>query len=229
MTRETKAGLVVSCSFLCLVGVVLYCKLTGKNPSLAEAGSEGGSVSAPADPTPIEENTPAVKGASTLAAGSENSGPGLDSENPAVASLERGLKPSTTSPDGFSIPTPTSNVGGDGSEVSSLSPTNNSTTESPGKTGTHQQGTKTASTQGGSTYFIPDSPGDEKNSGSNSTGADNKDRSTNDGKVGATLDPLADLKEAYKDTKNNASSKDATDASKSPAVQSDDSGKDNVK
>ena len=28
MTRETKAGLVVSCSFLCLVGVVLYSKLT---------------------------------------------------------------------------------------------------------------------------------------------------------------------------------------------------------
>jgi len=34
MTRETKAGLVVSCSFLCLVGVVLYSKLNGPKPPL---------------------------------------------------------------------------------------------------------------------------------------------------------------------------------------------------
>ena len=31
MTRETKAGLVVSCSFLCLVGIVLVSKLKEAN------------------------------------------------------------------------------------------------------------------------------------------------------------------------------------------------------
>src|SRR6266581_7295707 len=55
MTRETKAGLVVSCSFLCLVGVVLYCKLNGPKPPLADAYAEGG-VEAPPAPTPIGEN-----------------------------------------------------------------------------------------------------------------------------------------------------------------------------
>jgi nucleoid-associated protein YgaU len=139
------------------------------------------------------------------------------------------VKSSATNQDGFAIPTPTSEIGNDGPGVSTASSTNNSATDSKSKTGTHSQGTKTASASTESTYFIPDSPANEKNSASNSAATDNKDHSTNDGKAGATLDPLAELKEAYKDAKNNASSQDITDTSKSAANQSDHSGKDNEK
>src|SRR5450631_699196 len=42
MTRETKIGLVVSCSFLCLVGLVLGSKLKdmGRNAPTAETSAE---------------------------------------------------------------------------------------------------------------------------------------------------------------------------------------------
>jgi hypothetical protein len=40
MTRETKAGLLVSCSFLCLVGVVLYSKWNEKDEVAPGAGTE---------------------------------------------------------------------------------------------------------------------------------------------------------------------------------------------
>src|SRR5260370_35226872 len=80
MTRETKAGLVVSCSFLCLVGVVLYSKLTGKSVGLAEAEAAAGSVAAPEEPTPIEEKSAGGSGPQILASTFDNSGPGPDSE-----------------------------------------------------------------------------------------------------------------------------------------------------
>src|SRR6266849_144847 len=69
MTRETKAGLVVSCSFLCLVGVVLYSKLNGPKLPPAEGYAEG-AVEAPPAPTPVEENT----SSDILPFGSDNTG-----------------------------------------------------------------------------------------------------------------------------------------------------------
>ncbi len=56
MTRETKAGLVVSCSFLCLVGLVFYCKLNGTGNSSADLRAEAASVEVPPDPVAISEN-----------------------------------------------------------------------------------------------------------------------------------------------------------------------------
>src|SRR5438132_667697 len=59
MTRETKAGLVVSCSFLCLVGVVLVSKLREANHAsgAAENSSDGAQVYAPEDPQPVKDNS----------------------------------------------------------------------------------------------------------------------------------------------------------------------------
>lgn len=229
MTRETKAGLVVSCSFLCLVGVVLYCKVTGKNPGMAEAYSEGASAEAPADPTPIEETIPTDKGPVISASVSDNSGPGLDSEKLAAASPEGKAKSPASGNDGYSIPGSTSNVGNEGPRISALSSTNDSTWESEDKTASHSQGTKTASAQAGPNYAIPDAPSNEKDSRSSSTSSENKDRSTKESKAGATLDPLADLKEAYKESKTNPALKNSNDASKAAAGASDESGKDNGK
>jgi hypothetical protein len=56
MTRETKAGLVVSCSFLCLVGVVLFSKFNDKE----SGGTEGLSASELAEltkePRPVSDD-----------------------------------------------------------------------------------------------------------------------------------------------------------------------------
>src|SRR5947209_155170 len=57
MTRETKAGLVVSCSFLCLVGIVLFSKLR-EAPTPGTAGDDSTEptlASAPEEPQPIKE------------------------------------------------------------------------------------------------------------------------------------------------------------------------------
>ncbi|HMC87990.1 MAG TPA: hypothetical protein VKI17_00515, partial [Gemmataceae bacterium] len=54
MTRETKAGLVVSCSFLCLVGIVLVSKL--KEASTPAPDPDALAV-APADPQKVDEPT----------------------------------------------------------------------------------------------------------------------------------------------------------------------------
>jgi hypothetical protein len=56
MSRETKAGLVVSCSFVCLVAVVLFAKWREKGPS-AEATGQPDLALVPSDPTPVQENT----------------------------------------------------------------------------------------------------------------------------------------------------------------------------
>jgi hypothetical protein len=57
MTRETKVGLVVSCSFLSLVGVVLYTKLKEGNKSVPPeyATQDGTLAEAPEEPTLIPE------------------------------------------------------------------------------------------------------------------------------------------------------------------------------
>ena len=55
MSRETKAGLVVSCSFVCLVAVVLFSKWREKGPS-AEATSQADLALVPSDPTPVQGN-----------------------------------------------------------------------------------------------------------------------------------------------------------------------------
>src|SRR5437879_934528 len=64
MTRETKAGLVVSCSFLCLVGVVLFSKLNEKETSGTDSPSEGELAKLMAEPQPVSNNN-------TLAAAGE--------------------------------------------------------------------------------------------------------------------------------------------------------------
>src|SRR5207237_7297112 len=51
MTHETKAGLVVSGSFLCLVAVVLVCKLKEKDPGPTPYAQADGKVEVPAEPT----------------------------------------------------------------------------------------------------------------------------------------------------------------------------------
>lgn len=57
IARETKAGLVVSCSFMCLVGVVLYSRLTEKGVAAASTESGPQSALAPPDPTPTPQRT----------------------------------------------------------------------------------------------------------------------------------------------------------------------------
>jgi len=59
MTRETKAGLVVSCSFLCLVGIVLVSKL--REAHHVDPGGEATDealAQATKDPTPADETKP---------------------------------------------------------------------------------------------------------------------------------------------------------------------------
>ena len=56
MTRETKAGLVVSCSFLCLVGVVLVTKL--RERAAVQPDPDVASMDVPDEPTPAPEGTP---------------------------------------------------------------------------------------------------------------------------------------------------------------------------
>jgi hypothetical protein len=56
MTRETKMGLVVSCSFLCLVGVVVYTKLNegGRTDPSPYLKADGSLPDIPEDPAPVE-------------------------------------------------------------------------------------------------------------------------------------------------------------------------------
>src|SRR5690242_3249418 len=112
MTRETKAGLVVSCSFLCLVGVVLYSKLKGPKAPLADAYAEG-SVEAPPAPTPIEEST----SSEILPFGSDNAGapPERLAETSRPEAKTPGFRnndvgaPRVKTNDGPAVPDPTTN------------------------------------------------------------------------------------------------------------------------
>jgi hypothetical protein len=54
MTRETKVGLVVSASFLCLLGAVFYCKLKESDRAPTQyAHGDGAAPVIPADPAPV--------------------------------------------------------------------------------------------------------------------------------------------------------------------------------
>jgi hypothetical protein len=54
MTRETKVGLAVSASFLCLLGAVFYCKLKESDRAPNQyAQRDGGEPAVPADPSPV--------------------------------------------------------------------------------------------------------------------------------------------------------------------------------
>src|SRR5437870_3912147 len=64
MTRETKVGIVVSCSFLCLVGVVLFSKLGEKGGTGTDAEAQ-----AREDMTVPPEPTQMGSGAGALAQG----------------------------------------------------------------------------------------------------------------------------------------------------------------
>jgi hypothetical protein len=66
MTRETKAGILVSCSFLCLVGIVLFSKLNEKEEATTASAEadDSGWVKAPDEPQPTDPsagNPPAPK------------------------------------------------------------------------------------------------------------------------------------------------------------------------
>src|SRR5689334_7845549 len=56
MTRETKAGLVVSCSFLCLVGVVLFNKVNENEARSTKGGDNLELVQTPDEPQPVPTN-----------------------------------------------------------------------------------------------------------------------------------------------------------------------------
>jgi hypothetical protein len=57
MTRETKAGLVVSCSFLCLVGIVLISRLREPDGLAVDDGAAGSQVEPPGEPEPADQLT----------------------------------------------------------------------------------------------------------------------------------------------------------------------------
>jgi hypothetical protein len=227
MTRETKAGLVVSCSFLCLVGVVFYCKINGRNPSLGDEYSDIASVAAPSDPEPIEESTPNENSPSALAASTTSSGPALDSTSMAAPSPEGASNSSAAGHEGYRIPNPAKN--GNEEQVLSASSASNNSGESENKNRTDPTGVNTTSAQGSANYAIPGSMDADKSSGSKTAVTDNKGRSTKNNTAGATIDPLADLKEAYKEAKNSPSSKTDSESTQTAEVNSEKSGKDDIK
>jgi hypothetical protein len=96
MTRETKAGLVVSCSFLCLVGLVFYYKLNGPGNSSADARAEDASVEAPDAPVPITENgTPGGDNQTVTPATDVQPGSSSGNESTNVVSAPAGTEKST--------------------------------------------------------------------------------------------------------------------------------------
>src|SRR5262249_25155365 len=222
MTRETKAGLVVSCSFLCLVGVVLYCKISGKNPGPDELGSEYVSADAPLDPVPIGDFAGTESGQTAPGSASDISGPALDSEKLAAASSDSKSKSPVPGNHGFSTPESTSNERSEKAAASSSVKESNWQSENNSDTNSNES--KTASIQNASPYAIPDTPSTNKNSRTGLNNSDNMDRSAKDSKAGATLDPLADLKENYNQSKTSASSTDGSDNSKSAALPSAENG-----
>ena len=212
MTRETKAGLVVSCSFLCLVGVVLYCKLNGPKPPLADAYAEG--VEAPPAPTAVNENNHPDD--VVLPFGSDDVG--SSTEKRASATTEGGSKtPGFANND---VPAPRAKVASDGPTVSDQPSNEDLAANSASKTETTSQDKRNASASSTSIYAIPDPVGDDKDAASanstKSTGSENKIT-----KAGATLDPIQDVKEV-----KDAGDKGLQDTSKASwVVPPDESGK----
>ena len=212
MTRETKAGLVVSCSFLCLVGVVLYCKLNGPKPPLADAYAEG--VEAPPAPTAVNENNHPDD--VVLPFGSDDVG--SSTEKRASATTEGGSKtPGFANND---VPAPRAKVASDGPTVSDQPSNEDLAANSASKTETTSQDKRNASASSTSIYAIPDPVSDDKDAASanstKSTGSENKIT-----KAGATLDPIQDVKET-----KDAGDKGLQDTAKASwVVPPDESGK----
>jgi hypothetical protein len=77
MTRETKAGLVVSCSFLCLVGIVLVSKLKEANTPVPDHDAL---AVAPADPQKVDGPTSTSSPATTGGTGSSTAGQRTDKQ-----------------------------------------------------------------------------------------------------------------------------------------------------
>jgi hypothetical protein len=219
MTRETKAGLVVSCSFLCLVGVVLYCKITGKNPGLPDADTTAGSVTAPDEPTPIDENGPGENGPQILASTLDNSGPGLDSGKP-TAPTGNGLNPTASDQQGYQIPGSTSGAQS-APQVVNNSVTKSSNLDSENKN-TSSTENKVASASSNPTYSIPDSEHDDSDSSTNiketksaSNSSKDKERTAKEQKKDGPPDPLAELQKAYQESNTNSNSKENQASAKS--------------
>jgi hypothetical protein len=101
MTRETKLGLVVSCSFLCLLGTVLFLKLNdrGAVPPSPYAKADGSPPDLPADPVQIQvtvaPTAPEAEASGAPAAAGNN--PGENRSNPVMA-LPGPTTPSTIDP-----------------------------------------------------------------------------------------------------------------------------------
>jgi nucleoid-associated protein YgaU len=180
MTRETKAGLVVSCSFLCLVGVVLYSKLHGPKAPLTDEYAAG-AVEAPPAPTALEDGNLSE---SVLPFGSDNTGSASE-------------KQAATTGNGNAFSKTPANIAGTGpvvgdqtgsGDIASASKSENSVKEDKG-----------ASASSTSIYAIPDPVGEDKNpapgNSSNPVGVDNKIA-----KTGATLDPIQEVKETKNGT-----------------------------
>jgi nucleoid-associated protein YgaU len=227
MTRETKAGLVVSCSFLCLVGVVLYCKLTGKNPGLPDSDTTAGSVTAPDEPTPIEENGAGENGPQILASTFDNSGPGLDGEK-STTPTGSGLNSSASDQQGYRIPGSTSGAQNPSQAVASNSVAKSSTPDSSSEN-------KVASAPSNPTYSIPDSQNGDSDSSTNvketksaSNSSKDKEPTAKEQKKDAPADPLAELQKAYQDSNTNSNSKE-NQASTKTASQADQSDKEDEK
>src|SRR5438270_541058 len=152
MTRETKAGLVVSCSFLCLVGVVLYCKLNGPKPPLADSYAEG-VVEVPPAPTAVNENNHSDDAVQPF--GSDNTS--SPSEKLASTITESGSKmPAFGNND---VSASGAKTAGEGPAVPDQPSNGDLAANSASKT---EQDKKSASASSVSIYAIPDPVSDDK-------------------------------------------------------------------
>jgi hypothetical protein len=113
MTRETKVGLVVSCSFLCLVGVVVVCKLRGNTTDLPSADAQA-VHEVPADPSEVP---PAPEAAQVADAGPKPSGPqpaNLERLQPTPPAIQQTSAPEGPSQEATPVPTTVPNNGSEG-------------------------------------------------------------------------------------------------------------------
>ena len=102
MTRETKVGLVVSASFLCLLGAVFYCKLKESDRAPTSfAQGDGAAPTIPADPAPMsagESTAWAIPAVTTQPTTMANSTPNrLD---PNIVQASQGISPAQTGASG---------------------------------------------------------------------------------------------------------------------------------
>ena len=97
MTRETKAGLVVSCSFLCLVGVVLFNKVNENQTNGTDRPSEKELAQLMEEPQLASPGDPSASpGTASTAAGSPDNHEKANKPGPVVPAVYR-------EPDSFKI------------------------------------------------------------------------------------------------------------------------------